>query len=655
MKVTVGSKAGYCYGVRRAVETALKETEKPGKLYTAGPIIHNSQVTGELERRGARAVHSADEVEPGARVIIRAHGLPTADIETFTAKGCRLIDATCPNVAQIHRIVERESAAGRRVLIIGKHGHPEVQAIAARAGQGVLVVETAQELEEACRLLSNTPIAVVVQTTFQRKIYDQFVNKLKNTCNDPVFFDTICKATDDRQSEAYRFASKSDAVVVIGDRQSSNTKSLYELCRSVCPCTVQIESADELPFALLRGAQSLFITAGASTPDLIIKEVSNKMSDEIKNNENESFEELLEQSLKTLHTGEKVKGVITQINNTDIHVDLGVKQAGYIPTTELSDDPAFDIAESIHIGDEIEAYVLRVNDVEGLVMLSKKRLDAVKNWEKLEQAVESKEALTGTVVDQNKGGVVAMVLGIRVFIPASQTGLPREASFDSLIKTTQKIRITEVNRQRRRVVGSIKALLAEQRREAANKIWESIEVGKKYLGTVKSFTSYGAFVDIGGVDGMVHISELSWSRVKHPSDVLQIGQQIEVYVIALDTEKKKISLGYRLPGDNPWAKFETAYKVGDVAKVKIVKFMPFGAFAEVMPGVDGLIHISQIADRRIGRPEEVLAIGEMVDAKIIEIDSEKKKISLSIRALLNAAPVVDEDEDSEPDTEEIPE
>ena len=637
MKVTVGSKAGYCYGVRRAVEMTLRETEKEGPLYTAGPIIHNKQVICELERRGAHAAASCGEVADGSRVVIRAHGLPTADIEAFRAKGCRLIDATCPNVAQIHRIVERESAAGRRVLIIGKHGHPEVQAIAARAGEGVLIVETERELSDACEKLSEVPIAVVVQTTFQRKIYDQFVNKLKNTCNDPLFFDTICKATDERQSEAYRLASKSDAVVVIGDRQSSNTKSLFELCRSVCPRTVQIESVDELSPALLEGVQSLFITAGASTPDLIIKEVSNKMSDEIKINENESFEELLEQSLKTLHTGEKVKGIITQINNTDIHVDLGVKQAGYIPTTELSDDPSFNLAESIHIGDEIEAYVMRVNDVEGLVMLSKKRLDAVKNWEKLEQAVESKEALTGTIVDQNKGGVVAMVLGIRVFIPASQTGLPREASFDSLMKTTQKIRITEVNRQRRRVVGSIKALLAEQRREAANKIWETIEVGSKYTGTVKSFTSYGAFVDIGGVDGMVHISELSWSRGKHPSDVLQIGQQIEVYVIALDTEKRKISLGYRLPGDNPWTKFEAACKVGDVVPVKIVKFMPFGAFAEVMPGVDGLIHISQIADRRIGRPEEVLTIGETVDAKIIEIDSEKKKISLSIRALLDGS------------------
>ena len=656
MQVVVGEKAGYCYGVRRAVEMAMRESQLPGRLYTAGSIIHNKQVVAELARRGVQAVASAAEVTEPGRVIIRAHGLSPEEMAAYEQKGCRLIDATCPNVAGIHRIVAEQHAAGRRILIIGKHGHPEVAGIAARAGKDALVVETEQELDELCKNRQDCPMAVVVQTTFQRKIYDLFVNKLKNTCHDHLFFDTICKATDERQSEAGRYASKSDAVIVVGDRQSSNTTSLYELCRAVCPRTIQVESADEIDLDTLRGAGSLFITAGASTPDLIIKEVSNKMTDEIKTNENESFEELLEQSLKTLHTGEKVKGVITQINNTDIHVDLGVKQAGYIPMTELSDDPEYVIADNIHIGDEIEAYVMRVNDVEGLVMLSKKRLDAVKNWERLEQAVESKEPLTGTIVDQNKGGVVAMVLGIRVFIPASQTGLPREASFDPLIKTTQKIRITEVNRQRRRVVGSIKALLAEQRREAAAKIWETIAVGNKYTGTVKSFTSYGAFVDIGGVDGMIHISELSWSRVKHPSDVLQLGQQVEVFVIALDPEKKKISLGYRLPSDNPWTKFEAAYKVGDVAKVKIVKFMPFGAFAEVMPGVDGLIHISQIADRRIGRPEEVLTIGETVDAKIIDIDNEKQKISLSIRALFDptqqAAPAQEESEGAEESAEQ---
>jgi len=438
-------------------------------------------------------------------------------------------------------------------------------------------------------------------------------------------------------------AAKSDGVIVIGDPSSSNSNNLYRLCLSCCKKTVFIENAGQLDTDVFGGCREVFITAGASTPDSVIKEVNRKMSEEIKNENTESFEELLEQSLKTLHTGEKVSGIITQINSNDIHVDLGVKQAGYIPMSELSDDPTFNVAENIHIGDEIEAYVMRVNDVEGLIMLSKKRLDAVKNWEKLEAAYENKEIVDGVIVDQNKGGVIASVMGIRVFIPASQTGLPREASFDSMMKTSHKMRITEINRQRKRVVGSIRAVQSELRKEAAAKIWETIEVGAKYTGVVKSFTSYGAFVDIGGVDGMIHISELSWNRVKHPSDVLTIGQEVNVYVIGFDPEKKKISLGYRLAEDNPWTKFESTYNVGDVVKVKIVKFMPFGAFAEVLPGVDGLIHISQIvADRRIGKPEEALELGQVVDAKITDIDNEKKKISLSIRALLESAPAEEE-------------
>lgn len=343
-------------------------------------------------------------------------------------------------------------------------------------------------------------------------------------------------------------------------------------------------------------------------------------------------------------------GTVTKINATDISVDLGVKQAAYIPMDQLSDDPNFNVAENIKVGDEIEAYVVRVNDVEGWVMLSKKRLDAVKNWEKVEAAVESRELLDGIIIDQNKGGVVASVLGVRVFIPASQTGLPRDASFDSMMKTTHKVRITEVNRQRRRVVGSIKAPMLEQRREAQAKVWAEIEVGKVYTGVVKSFTSYGAFVDIGGVDGMIHISELSWGRIKHPSEVLEIGQPVTVRVIALDSEKRKISLGYKDPNDNPWIKFSEGYHVGDIISVKVVKFMPFGAFAEIIPGVDGLIHISQIANRRIGKPDEVLQIGQQVEVKIIGIDNEKKKISLSARALTDPfadLPELDEEQPAE--------
>lgn len=635
-QISVAKTAGYCYGVRRAVDMALEAAKQSERVFTAGPLIHNKSAVREMEQSHIFVAQTLSDLPEGATVVVRAHGLPPDALAQLSARGCKVIDATCPHVSRIHKIVEGERDAGRMILIIGKHGHPEVEAIAARSGE-CCVVETEEELNAFLSANSEKSISVVVQTTFRRNVFNKFLNIVKKACKDTLIFDTICKATDERQEEARLAASGSDVVIVIGDKASSNSKSLYELCREHCSRTLFIETADELPHGLTKGAGRVFITAGASTPDLIIKEVNDNMTDEINTNSTESFAELLEQSLKTLHTGEKVTGVITAITPTEIHVDLGVKQAGYISTTELSDDPAYVIEDNIHIGDEIDAFVLRVNDVEGLVMLSKKRLDAVKNWEKLEAAVESEEPMTGMIVEQNKGGIVANVLGIRVFIPASQTGLPREASFDGMMKTMQKIRITEVNRQRRRVVGSIKALLSEQRREAAAKVWETIAVGNKYKGIVKSFTSYGAFVDIGGVDGMVHISELSWSRVKHPSDVLTLGQQVEVYVIALDAEKKKISLGYRQAGENPWVKFESNYKVGDVVKVKVVKFMPFGAFAEVLPGVDGLIHISQIANRRIGKPDEALTIGQEVEAKITDIDNEKNKISLSIRALLDGS------------------
>ena len=631
--ITLAKHAGFCFGVRRAVQMAEENAAPDRILYAAGPLIHNRHVTEELRQKGVVTMEDLTRIPEGSRVILRAHGIPTQDLELLREKGCVILDATCPFVARIHRIVEQESREGRAILILGKHGHPEVVGIASRCTTP-LIVEQEEDLNKILKIWADQPLSVVCQTTFQKEICLKFVNLIKNTCNSPRIFDTICNATDLRQSEAQGLALRSDFAVVIGDPSSSNSQSLYRLCSTYCPCVQFVQDASELDLSGLSHSTHAFVTAGASTPDRIIEEVYRNMTDEIKTTSAESFEELLEQSLKTLHTGEKVTGVVTAINATDITVDLGVKQAGYIPTTELSDDPNYVVADNIHVGDEVEAFVVRVNDVEGVVMLSKKRLDAVKNWEVLEAAVESKEAMDGVIVDQNKGGVVALVKGIRVFIPASQTGLPREASFDGMMKTTQKLRITEVNTQRHRVVGSIKALQNEARKEAQAKIWETIEVGSVYQGVVKSFTSYGAFVDIGGVDGMVHISELSWGRVKHPSDVLTIGQEVEVYVIALDAEKKKISLGYRKAEDNPWNKFLSTYAVNDVANVKIVKFMPFGAFAEVLPGVDGLIHISQIADRRIGKPEEVLQVGQMVDAKIIGIDEDKKKISLSIRALL---------------------
>ena len=438
-------------------------------------------------------------------------------------------------------------------------------------------------------------------------------------------------------------------MVVIGGKKSANSVHLADLCREHCRNVQFIENCGELDLACLRPANKVGMTAGASAPSWIIKEVKQTMTDEIKNEETaagevtaeKSFEELLEESFKTIYNGDKVTGEVVAITPTEVNVDLGMKYSGFIPTTEFTDETGAKIEDCVKVGDKIEAVVVRVNDVEGTVQLSKKRLDAAKSWETIVAAAESGEVLEGVVTETNKGGIVVSVKGNRVFVPASQTGLPREADMNTMVKQTVRLKITEV--KGRRVVGSIRAVLRDERRAAAEKVWEEIEVGKHYEGVVKSISSYGVFVDIGGVDGMVHVSELAWGRVRNPADVVSVGEKMDVYVISFDKEAKKISLGHKDPNGNPWTKFTETYQEGDVAKVKIVKLMDFGAFAEVLPGVDGLIHISQIADRRIGKPGDVLTVGEEVDAKITAIDDEKQKISLSIRALLNDR----DDEDEE--------
>ncbi|MDD6238226.1 MAG: bifunctional 4-hydroxy-3-methylbut-2-enyl diphosphate reductase/30S ribosomal protein S1 [Oscillospiraceae bacterium] len=644
MRVEVAKTAGFCPGVKRAVDMVEAAARSGVPTVTYGPIIHNHHVVERFAGMGVHEISHFSEVTPGTQVIIRSHGVSRAVYEGLEAQGAVIQDATCPYVKRIHKIVSEAEKQGRTPIIIGIPTHPEVEAIAGWC-QDPHVFENAEALEKwllGDDIRQHMPLIMVSQTTSTEKLWKNCVETIKKLCTNCEIFDTICSATEKRQSEAARLAQRCESMIVIGDRNSSNTKRLREICSEVCKHTCLIDSGADLSAADYIGKSSVGITAGASTPQWIIKEVYNIMSDEIKTEvTEESFDQLLEQYDKSLNTGDKVTGIVTGITPTEIAVDLGTKHAGYIPYSEVSDDPSVKPEEAFQVGQEIEVYVIRVNDAEGTVALSKKKLDAQKNWDEIEQAYEDKTVVEGYITEQNKGGIVANVKGIRVFIPASQTGVPKNGDMGALVKTTVKLKITEVNRQRKRVVGSIRAVTAEARKAAAEKIWAEIEVGKKYQGVVKSLTSYGAFVDIGGVDGMVHVSELSWSRIKSPADVVAVGDEIEVYVISFDPEKRKISLGYKTDETNPWTIFTTNYHVGDVCEVKIVKLMTFGAFAEIIPGIDGLIHISQIADRRIGKPEDVLSEGQTVDVKIIDIDTEKKRISLSIRALL------EEEEDEE--------
>ena len=649
MSVILAKSAGFCYGVERAVKLAEQTAREKGSCVMLGSIIHNTHVVQNLEALGARQVDDVSQVRPGETVIIRSHGETRQVYQQLEALGAEVVDATCPNVRRIQRLVAGAGEEGRTPLIIGEQHHPEVLGAASWSEDSVIVdgpaaLEAWLAEDPARRTM---PLMAVAQTTYIRTLWEDCVKILKKQCTNVKISDTICDATHKRQSEAAEIAAMSDVMVVVGDRKSANTKHLTEICSARCPVVYQVERVNELKGDFLNGCSVAGLTAGASTPAGIIKEVYARMSDEIKNMEatEESFEEMLEKSFKTLNTGEKVTGIVTAVGPTEVQVDLGCKQAGYISINELSADPNVKPEDVVKVGDEIETYIIRVNDVEGYAMLSKKRLDAVKVWEDIEKAREEKTTLEGKVTEENKGGIVVNVKGVRVFVPASQSGQPRGAELSTMIGQTVSLRITEVNRARRRVVGSIKAVTYEARQAAQAEIWENIEVGKHYTGTVKSMTSYGVFVDIGGVDGMVHISELSWSRIKNPAEVVSVGDTLDVYVISFDPEKRKISLGVKDRSCNPWDKFMETYHVGDVASVRIVKLMTFGAFAEVVPGVDGLIHISQIADRRIEKPGDVLAEGDIVDAKITAIDEEKQKISLSIRALL--APSAEDEGDDE--------
>ena len=640
-EVMLAKSAGFCYGVRRAVELARRTAEGGGNCWMLGDLIHNSHVVEDLARRGIRKTADSALLGPDDIVIIRSHGELKSVLDALEQRGVRCVNATCPNVIRIQRLVAQAEAEGRQPVIIGEAAHPEVAGIASWCLSPLVFdgPESVQAWLDTPESKREIPMTVVAQTTCIRELFESSWKIIKKECTNVKIFDTICDATHKRQSEAAEIASQVDVMVVVGDRKSANTKHLTEICMQSCSRVLQIEAADELSADDFNGCSVAGLTAGASTPAGIIKEVYATMSEEIRAAEGkeESFEELLNQSFKTLNNGDRVTGIVTAITPTEVQVDVGAKQAAYIKLSELTDDPTVKPEDVVHVGDEIETWVVRVNDVEGYAELSKKRLDAAKVWENIEQAVEEKTVLDGTVTEENKGGIVVSVKGVRVFVPASQSGQPRGADLSAMKGQKVQLRITEVNRARRRVVGSIRSVTDEARRAAQEEIWSNIEVGKHYTGTVKSMTSYGVFVDIGGVDGMVHISELSWSRIKTPSEVCKVGDTMEVYVISFDPEKRKISLGVKDHSVDPWQVFMDRYSVGDVANVRIVKLMTFGAFAEVVPGVDGLIHISQIADRRIEKPEDVLSEGQMVDAKITAIDEEKKKISLSIRALLTPA------------------
>lgn len=642
-EVTVAKSAGFCFGVDRAVKMVYSELEKNTRVATLGPIIHNQDVVNDMKSRGARIISTVDELEEGETVVIRSHGVGRSVYEQIAQKGNRMLDATCPFVSRIHKIVAEKSAEGYFILIAGDSTHPEVQGIVGHCDENYLVFKDNFELKdffEKKYLNLKKRVAIVAQTTYNIVIWGECLKVIPEDNPDVVIFDTICNATDARQSDARTLAQRSDLMLVVGGRHSSNTVKLFEVCSEYCK-TYHIENADELLSLHLPAAEKIGITAGASTPAYIIKEVQTNMTENenLTTNQEEDidFAEAMEQSLKKIHTGDKVKGTVVAVNNTEAIVDLGTKHTGYVALDDLTDDPSKKPSDIVSIGDEVELIVIKVNDQEGTATLSKRKVDEQAGFEKIVKAKEEKTVLEGTVQHVVNKGVTLSVYGVRIFIPASHTGLPRGAELEQLLKKKVEFMIIEVTEGRKRAVGSIKAVLNAKKEEAKAKFWASASIGDVYTGKVKSLTSFGAFVDLGGIDGMVHISELSWKRIKHPSEVVSVGDTLEVYIKDLNQEENRISLGYKKTEDNPWEIFKANYNVGDVVKATIVSITTFGAFAQIIDGVDGLIHISQIADKKVENVKDILSVGQEVDVKIIDIDTDAKRISISMRALLEDA------------------
>ena len=671
--IFIAPHSGFCFGVKRATDRLEEKLDRKApdeRIFTLGNLIHNEIYMAMLERRGVSVIGLSD-LEPIAvtatesspvTVFIRAHGI-TKETETLLFSLSEknpyfsFEDCTCPFVSRIHEIARDNSETDKFFILIGDPNHPECVGIMSWFDGDKFVFENENELDEFLKnsefvkLHKKVPV-VAAQTTKKPSQWQNCKEKIEKLYTKSIFFDTICSVTQVRQDEAKKLSSESDAMLIIGGKHSSNTAKLYEICRENCSRSYLIEDASELSALGINECNKIGIVAGASTPGHIIQEVFKTMS-EIQNKV-ENFEEMLESSLKTLNTGDTVTGYVTNVTDAELQLDIGAKVTGIIKAEQITDDPSFKLSENFKNGDEIEAFVIRVSDVEGVAELSKKRVDSDKNVKKIIAAKDSGEILEGKVIEVVKGGVVVSVGAVSVFVPASQTGIAKDGDLSVLAKQTVKFKVIEVReggrdgrKGGRKIIGSIRVVLNEERREKEAEFWANLAVGQYFTGTVKSMTSYGAFVSLGaGIDGMVHTTELSWKHIKSPAEVVSVGDEITVFVKSFDAEKKRISLGYKTEESNPWYIFTHNFAVGDIANVKIVNMMPFGAFAEIVDGVDGLIHISQIAKTRIAQPSEVLEIGQTVDVKITEIDNEKQKVSLSIRALL---------EDAEPAEEAAPE
>ena len=635
MQIILAKTAGFCFGVNRAVKLTYELLEQGRPVATLGPLIHNPQVVEDLESKGAITCDSVDDVPDGCEVVIRSHGVGQSVYDKISTRHLAYHDATCPFVTKIHKIAARAGAEGAMLLVAGDAKHPEVQGIVGHTTGKVEVFANLAELEKLLpELTQQKSIFAVAQTTFNVQSWETCKEFLKNQCTNAKIFDTICNATWARQQEAEDLSQKCDHMVVIGGHHSSNTQKLLQVAARHTKA-INVETADELDKDWLNGARIVGVTAGASTPSSIIEEVLNCMSEEIR--DDMSFEEMLAASeAKPLYAGKIVKAKVISVSPTECVVGIdGSKHTGIVKLSEMSHDPNAKMEDLVKVDDELDLVVVKTNDQEGVDTLSRVRFEAQKGMKDVSEAAENGTVMEGDVMEANKGGVVVNVKGVRVFVPRSQATMRRDEDYTKLVGQHVKLVITEC--AGRKIVGSINKVTAEENKAKRDEFWKNVEVDKQYTGVVKSLTSYGAFVDIGGVDGLCHISELSWNNIKHPSEVVSVGDTIEVYVKSYDPENQKVSLGYKKEEDNPWEKLENEYPIGSEFEAPVVSITKFGAFVRILPGIDGLVHISEISNERVNKVSDVLKVGDMVKVKLINVDFDRKRISLSMKACLDEA------------------
>ena len=635
MQIILAKTAGFCFGVNRAVKLTYELLEQGRPVATLGPLIHNPQVVEDLESKGAITCDSVEDVPDGYEVVIRSHGVGQSVYDKISTRHLAYHDATCPFVTKIHKIAARAGAEGAMLLVAGDAKHPEVQGIVGHTTGKVEVFANLAELEKLLpELAQQKSIFAVAQTTFNVQSWETCKEFLKNQCTNAKIFDTICNATWARQQEAEDLSQKCDHMVVIGGHHSSNTQKLLQVAARHTKA-INVETADELDKDWLNGARIVGVTAGASTPSSIIEEVLNCMSEEIR--DDMSFEEMLAASeAKPLYAGKIVKAKVISVSPTECVVGIdGSKHTGIVKLSEMSHDPNAKMEDLVKVDDELDLVVVKTNDQEGVDTLSRVRFEAQKGMKDVSEAAENGTVMEGDVMEANKGGVVVNVKGVRVFVPRSQATMRRDEDYTKLVGQHVKLVITEC--AGRKIVGSINKVTAEENKAKRDEFWKNVEVDKQYTGVVKSLTSYGAFVDIGGVDGLCHISELSWNNIKHPSEVVSVGDTIEVYVKSYDPENQKVSLGYKKEEDNPWEKLKNEYPIGSEFEAPVVSITKFGAFVRILPGIDGLVHISEISNERVNKVSDVLKVGDMVKVKLINVDFDRKRISLSMKACLDEA------------------